>query len=141
MTTIDFKDVEIYQNPEKGKTVAVASGLELDAYMDFLKKSNTDCNKGPDFFSIPEEVMMPSTIKAISTCHDSDNWDADRGKKQAYYKLLRSYNKIKNRALHRFIDKNLREVEILKTMSEECVSNVKHYDQLVRNPKDGGKNG
>lgn len=138
MKTIEYEDVEFYQNPDKRKTVAVCSGLELDAYVDFLQDNNLLVNTGlsmDQLINIPEEIMMPSTIKAMSTCHSNDNWDPEIGKKQAYYKLLRTYNKMKNRAFKRFIELSKHHITVLDNLVSKCDNRVSHYDQLVRHPR------
>lgn len=136
MKTINYEDVRFFQNPDERKTIALYEGCGVDAYSDFIRVTNEASVEG--FITvdmIPEELFIPNTIRAISTCHDQDQWDPEIGKKQAYFKLLRSYNKMKNRAISRMIKKLNNQIKATDKLSNYYDTSITRYNKLVRYPK------
>lgn len=136
MNNISIENVEFFQDEEKGKTVAVYSGCELDAFADFkdrLDKITSD-SLMVEFDTVPEEVILPSKIKAISTCHFPDKWDPEKGKNQAYYKLLRSYNKMKLRAVNRLIKFFNRELNAAEDLVSYYKRSQVRLTNVIKNP-------
>lgn len=140
-TRIKYEDVDFYQDNKKKVTVAVIDGCSLDAYMDYLAEVKAPIQDESsltydDFMTIPEQLMMPSTIRSKSTCSNSDNWDPEIGKRQAFFKLCRTYNKMKNRAFKRMIKYTENQNELFRKMLDKGNNRVSHYDNLVRHLKE-----
>ena len=132
---IEMNEVTFYQNPEEGKTVAVIENVFADAYFDLVHTKSCSYEDIVNPIMIPEEFLMPNTIKAISTCHDPDKWDPETGKKQAYYKLLRTYSKMKHRVIDRVIKRMKSQIDDLNKMNSQYLNDVDHYNKLVRYPR------
>jgi hypothetical protein len=131
-----MEDVEFYQNEDKRKTIAVYNGCAFDAYADYLASTSTVSDVGMiDISSIPEEIIMPNEIRTISTCHGTDKWDPEVGKRQAFYKLLRSYNKMKFRAINRMIKSYADKSLAMTRTAGYYNNNIDRYTKMIRSPQ------
>lgn len=139
MKTIRFEDVRFFQDESKRKTVALYEYGAFDAYEDFLNSRSKVLDNETDINQVPEEVLLPNEIRAISTCHVKDTWNSDEGKKRAYFKLLKSYNKMKLRAINRMISRYNIDLKVLSRLSGFYEKKTNSLVKLIKNP-DGTNN-
>lgn len=86
-------------NGEKRCTKSVMRGCSDDA-INLIKKAT----KGKVCTEFLEMAKMPNIIERVVACHEQDEYNPAEGMRIADEKLLQAYNKLRERAINRYVN-------------------------------------
>lgn len=117
--------INYIQDVEKGVTIATLEGTSNDAIDRLLKM-----NHGQITDEARRLAKMRDSFKTKVTCHPSDTFDAETGKRLAKQKLLNEYHRVKQNAL-------IRAAAELTRNAENADYLIDKEDQFVNMPVKG----